>query len=134
MILICRDNKATEGFMPKQLELFTSEWGVRNDVAHLIDPLNDLLPMFGMVKNANKNKALEKFRKAQGVAYDIFNNGLINKGKSLKVLGLKRYDLPLPEYYGRDSYFPGNWERIESLVSEALTPIIVEAAKEQGIS
>ena len=56
--------------MPKQLELFTSEWGVRNDVAHLIDPLNELLPMFGMVKNANKNKALEKFRKAQGVAYD----------------------------------------------------------------
>ena len=95
MILICRDNKATEGFMPKQLELFTSEWGVRNDVAHLIDPLNELIPMFGMVKNANKNKALEKFRKAQGVAYDIFNNGLINKGKSLKVLGLKRYDLPL---------------------------------------
>mgnify|MGYP001474171351 CR=1 FL=1 len=81
--------------MPKQLELFTSEWGVRNDVAHLIDPLNELIPMFGMVKNANKNKALEKFRKAQGVAYDIFNNGLINKGKSLKVLGLKRYDLPL---------------------------------------
>ena len=75
--------------MPKQLELFTSEWGVRNDVAHLIDPLNELLPMFGMVKNANKNKALEKFRKAQGVAYDIFNNGLINRGKSLKVLGLK---------------------------------------------
>ena len=78
MILVCRDNKATEGFMPKQLELFTSEWGVRNDVAHLIDPLNELLPMFGMVKNANKNKALEKFRKAQGVAYDIFNNGLID--------------------------------------------------------
>ena len=59
---------------------------------------------------------------------------IINRGKSLKVLGLKKYDLPLPEYYGRDNYFPGNWERIESVVTEAFTPIIVEAAKEQGIT
>ena len=47
--------------MQEQLELFTSEWGVRNDVKHLIDPLNDLLPAMGMVKNANKNKWLDKF-------------------------------------------------------------------------
>ena len=119
--------------MQEQLELFTSEWGVRNDVKHLIDPLNDLLPAMGMVKNANKNKWLEKFRKAQNVSYDIFNNGLCNRGKELKVLGLKKYDLPLPEYYGRDSYFPGNWDRIEFLVSEAFTPIVRAAAIEQGI-
>ena len=120
--------------MQVQKELFTSEWGVRNDVKHLVDALQNKLPAMGMVKNANKNRCLEKFRKAQNVTYDIFNNGLINRGKSLKVLGLKRDDLPLPEYYGRDGYFPGNWDRIESIVSEALTPIIVEAAKEQGIS
>ena len=57
--------------MEKQLELFTGEWGVRNDVKHLVDPLNDLLPPMGMVKNANKNRCLEKFRKAQNVTYDI---------------------------------------------------------------
>tara|TARA_B100000424_G_scaffold6550_1_gene4905 strand:- start:435 stop:797 length:363 start_codon:yes stop_codon:yes gene_type:complete len=119
--------------MEKQLELFTSDWGVRNDVKHLIDPLNDLLPAMGMVKNANKNKWLEKFRKAQNVSYDIFNNGLCNRGKELKVLGLKKYDLPLPEYYGRDSYFPGNWDRIEFIVSEAMAPIIQKAATEQGV-
>ena len=119
--------------MQEQLELFTSEWGVRNDVKHLIDPLNDLLPAMGMVKNANKNKWLEKFRKAQNVSYDIFNNGLINRGRELKVLGLKKYDLPLPEYYGRDQYFPGNWDRVEFLVSEAFTPIVRAAAIEQGM-
>ena len=119
--------------MEEQLELFTSDWGVRNDVKHLIDPLNDLLPAMGMVKNANKTKWLEKFRKAQNVSYDIFNNGLINRGKELKVLGLRKYDLPLPEYYGRDGYYPGNWNRIEFIVSEAMAPIIQQAATEQGV-
>mgnify|MGYP001245448178 CR=1 FL=1 len=119
--------------MEIQLELFTSEWGVRNDLAHYIDPLNDLIPVFGMVKNANKNKALEKFRKAQAVTYDIFNNGLINRGKSLKVLGLKMYELPLEEYRGGELVMRANWDRIESIVSEALAPIIVRAVKEQGI-
>lgn len=119
--------------MQVQKELFTSEWGVRNDVKHLVDALQNKLPAMGMVKNANKNRHLEKFRKAQNVTYDIFNNGLCNRGKSLKVLGLKKDDLPLPEYYGRDSYFPGNWDRIEFLVSEAFAPIIRNAAIEQGI-
>ena len=119
--------------MEKQSELFTSEWGVRNDVKHLVDALQHKLPAMGMVKNANKNRCLEKFRKAQNVTYDIFNNGLINRAKSLKVLGLKKDDLPLPEYYGRDSYFPGNWDRVEFLVSEAFTPIVRAAAIEQGI-
>jgi len=122
-----------EGYMQEQLELFTSEWGVRNDVKHLIDPLNDLLPAMGMVKNANKNKWLEKFRKAQNVSYDIFNNGLMNRGRELKVLGIKKYDLALPEYYGRDGYYRGNWNQIEFVVSEAMAPIIKQAATEQGV-
>jgi hypothetical protein len=119
--------------MEKQAELFTSEWGVRNDVEHLYNALQDKIPAMGMVKNANKNRHLETFRKAQNVTYDIFNNGLINRGKSLKVLGLKKDDLPLPEYYGTNGYFPGNWERIEFLVSEAFAPIIQRAAEEQGM-
>jgi len=120
--------------MQIQKELFTSEWGVRNDVKHLVEALQHKLPASGMVKNANKNRCLEKFRKAQNVTYAIFNNGLINRGKSLKVLGLKRDDLPLPEYYVRGRhYFPGNWDRVEFLVCEAFTPIVRAAAIEQGI-
>ena len=114
--------------MQIQKELFTSEWGVRNDVKHLVEALQHKLPASGMVKNANKNRCLEKFRKAQNVTYDIFNNGLCNRGRELKVLGLKKYDLPLP-----DRYFNGNWDRIEFIVSEAMAPIIQNAAKEQGI-
>ena len=49
--------------MNRQAELFTSEWGVRNDVKHLVDALQDKLPAMGMVKNANKNRCLEKFER-----------------------------------------------------------------------
>ena len=84
--------------MEKQLELFTSNWGVRNDVSHLIDKLHELIPLQGPVNNVNKNKSLEKFRKAQNVVHDIFNNGLMNRGRELKVLGLKMYDLPFDQY------------------------------------
>ena len=42
--------------MEKQLELFTSEWGVRNDVKHLVDPLNDLLPPMGHGKECEQEQ------------------------------------------------------------------------------
>ena len=43
--------------MQIQKELFTSEWGVRNDVKHLVEALQHKLPASGMVKNANKNSS-----------------------------------------------------------------------------
>ena len=119
--------------MSEQLELFTSNWGVRNDVAHLQVQLEELIPLEGPVTNVNKNKALEKFRKAQNVVYDIFNNGLMNRGKQLKVLGLMRYDLALEEYRNGECIMRANWDRVEEVVCEAFTPIIQAAAKEQGI-
>ena len=112
-----------------QLELFTTEWGVRSDIKHLQEQLTELLPMQGKVKNANGNPALEKFRIAQNVVYDIFNNGLMNRGKSLKVLGLKKYDLPLP-----NEWFAGNWDRMEEIVEIPFSQIIQKAAKEQGVA
>ena len=33
--------------MQVQKELFTSEWGVRNDVKHLVDALQNKLPAMG---------------------------------------------------------------------------------------
>lgn len=119
--------------MSEQLELFTSNWGVRNDVAHLQTKLEEMLPMMGKVKNANKNKKLETFRRAQNCVYDIFNNGLGNRGKSLKVLGLKKHELPLEIYRGGELLMRANWKRIEEIVSWKFAPIIQNAAKEQGL-
>ena len=94
----------------------------------VVDALDELIPAYGSVKNINKNRCLERFRTAQNVVYDIFNNGLMNKGKQLKVLKLKMYDLPLP-----NEWFAGDWDRIKEIVEPRMEKIILDAAKEQGI-
>ena len=48
-------------------------------------------------------------------------------------LKLKKYDLPLPEYYGTNGYYPGNWDRVKEIVEPAMEKVILDAAKEQGI-
>ena len=97
------------------------------------EELDGLIPFDGPVCNVNKNKKLEKLRKAANVVHDIFNNGLMNKGKSLKVLGLMKYDLPLPQYAG-GHYYDGNWDRIKEIVEPIFENIILDAAVEQDLS
>ena len=58
---------------------------------------------------------------------------LCNKAKSLRVLGLKRYDLPLEEYRGGELLMRANWERIREIVTPIYEQILLEAVKEQGI-
>lgn len=111
----------------------TIEWGMTPETKKLVEKLDELLPIQGPVTNPVKNKALEKFRKAQNVVYDIFNNGLMNRGKQLKVLGIRKYDLALPQYYGNNGYYPGNWGRVNEVVEAAFKPIVVAAAAEQGV-
>ena len=111
-----------------------AEWGQTAETKTLVEKLDQLLPPQGPVTNPVKNKALEKFRKAQNVVYDIFNNGLMNRDKSLKVLGLMKYDLAL-EYYSpsAECFYPANWDQIEDVVERAFTPIVMAAALEQGV-
>lgn len=103
------------------------------DLEQVYNVLDEMIPLEGSVRNVNKNKALERFRKATNVVYDIFNNGLCNKAKSLRVLGLKRYDLPLEEYRGGELLMRANWERIREIVTPIYEQILLEAVKEQGI-
>ena len=99
----------------------------------VVDALNDMLPAMGSVKNINKNRCLERFRTAQNVVHDIFNNGLTNRGKQLKVLKLKIWELPLDYWRGGQLIQPANWTRIEEIVEPKMEKIILDAAKEQGI-
>ena len=99
----------------------------------VVDALNDMLPAMGSVKNINKNRCLERFRTAQNVVHDIFNNGLINRGKQLKVLKLKIWELPLDYWRGGQLIQPANWTRIKEIVEPKMEKIILDAAKEQGI-
>ena len=99
----------------------------------VVDALNELVPFEGSVTNINKNRCLERFRTAQNVVHDIFNNGLMNRGKQLKVLKLKIWELPLDYWRGGQLIQPANWTRIKEIVEPKMEKIILDAAKEQGI-
>ena len=99
----------------------------------VVDALDELIPAYGSVKNINKNRCLERFRTAQNVVHDIFNNGLMNRGKQLKVLKLKIWELPLDYWRGGQLIQPANWTRIQEIVEPQMEKVILDAAKEQGI-
>ena len=122
-----------------QLELFTNNWGVNSGFSRLRDELNNLIPAAGKVANPmSKNKHLEKFRKAQNAAYDFFNNGLCNKrGLFVSIFAenesyyIDKWNIPTMNsfrYFTRDS-----WDMWEDNIERILTPIIIAAAKEQGV-
>ena len=68
-----------------QEEKFKNPWGVNEGYKDLCDKLTELLPFEGRCESPmSKNKHLEKFRRAQNAAYDLFNNGLCNKSRLFK--------------------------------------------------
>lgn len=112
----------------EQRELFLS-WGQTPYMAQLSQKLQELLPFEGEVEDKKNNPALEKFRKATNVVYDIFNNGLMNRPHQVfGVLGLRKRDMPLPSYNN-----PGNWDRINEMVYKQFEPIVLAAVKEQKL-
>ena len=112
-----------------QEKLFKNTWGCNQGFSNLNNALNDLLPMEGRCENPNsKNKHLDKFRRAQNAAYDLFNNGLCNKrGLFANIYGWAPTQ--------RSTYYASRmtWAQWEDNVEEVLTPIILAAAKEQGV-
>ena len=100
-------------------------WGIHKSYKELYDALWDKVPVMGEIKGKNYKK-LEKFRRASNVIYDIFNNGLMNRARELRVLKLKVDDLSLP----RERCEP-NWDYNDKVVWEAFRPIIIEAVIEQ---
>ena len=63
-----------------QLKLFTNNWAVNSGFEHLQKQLEAMLPVMGKVeKSQSANKQLEKFRKAQNLLHDLFNNALGNR-------------------------------------------------------
>ena len=122
-----------------QLELFTNNWGVNSGFARLRDELNNLIPAAGKCESPmSKNKHLEKFRKAQNAAYDFFNNGLCNKrGLFVSIFAqnedyyIDKWNIPTQSsfrYFTNDS-----WNMWEDNIERIFTPIMLAAAKEQGV-
>ena len=113
-----------------QEELFKNTWGCNQGFSHLNNNLNDLLPLEGRCEFPNsKNKALDKFRRAQNAAYDLFNNGLGNKRAIFKSIFGWSVGVRDTSYATKMQ-----WSMWEDRVEEVLTPIMLEAAKEQGVT
>lgn len=113
-----------------QEELFKNTWGCNQGFSHLNNNLNDLLPLEGRCEFPNsKNKALDKFRRAQNAAYDLFNNGLGNKRALFKSIFGWSVGVRDTSYATKMQ-----WSMWEDRVEEVLTPIMLEAAKEQGVT
>jgi hypothetical protein len=113
----------------EQQKLFSNSWGLNSGFTKVVDQLNELLPMSGACENPrSKNKNLDKFRRAQNAAYDLFNNGLWNKrGLFKQIYGWA------PGTRDCDHASSRQWSYWEDRVEEVLTPIIIAAAREQGI-
>ena len=98
------------------------------DLEEVIELLNERVPMSGPCeKRYTKNKRLDRFRRAQNVVHDIFNNGLMNRGREIRVLdsSLRVRDLPL-HVSNADK-----WDIIEDRITQYFRSIIEAAVLEQ---
>ena len=112
-----------------QEEMFKNPWGVNEGFKDLCDKLTELLPFEVRCEfPKTKNKHLEKFRRAQNAAYDLFNNGLCNKSRLFKDIYGWSVGYRETSYANRMT-----WSHWEDRVEEVLTPIIQKAIKEQGV-
>ena len=114
-----------------QLELFTNNWAIYSGFAHIQEKLDALLPFQGKVeKSQSANKQLEKFRKAQNLIYDLFNNALGNRRTEFRnFFGF----VPLPGYGHQYEISRMRWSQIEDEMEPIFTEIMLAAAKEQGV-
>tara|TARA_B100000945_G_C20227446_1_gene523594 strand:+ start:143 stop:499 length:357 start_codon:yes stop_codon:yes gene_type:complete len=111
-----------------QLELFKSSWATNEGFEALRNQLDDLVPLSGRCKNPRStNKKLDKFRVAQNLIHDLFNNGLCNrKAHFRQFFGWAPY--AQTRHY---QYSHHDWKRFEEELEPTFTQIIQEAANEQ---
>ena len=61
-----------------------SFWFSTSPLKSVGDALNKLVPDQGPVLDAEKNRALEKFRKATNCYHDLYNNGMGNRNAEFR--------------------------------------------------
>ena len=96
------------------------------DLEDIIEKLNDRVPFQGPCELKNtKNRRLDRFRRAQNVIHDIFNNGLGNLGRQAQMFGIPRWQLPYPGQKNTD------WDRVEDTLAPIFREIVMDAVLEQ---
>ena len=110
-----------------QGNLFKSSWAINPGFKRLQEKLDELVPFSGRVpQGRSKNKALEKFRVASNLVYDLFNNGLMNRRNNFG------------SFFGwaphtRGGMTSNQFETANRKLEPVMTRIIIDAAREQGI-
>tara|TARA_E500000178_G_scaffold319363_1_gene341581 strand:- start:9235 stop:9576 length:342 start_codon:yes stop_codon:yes gene_type:complete len=113
--------------MMEQLPLFQTSWAVNEGFKDLQEKLNELVPFQGKVpQGRSKNKKLEKFRVAQNLIHDLFNNGLMNRRSHFTQF----FDMSV---YTRGGISQHQFDNFNIKLEPILTQIMQEAAIEQGI-
>ena len=107
-----------------QLNLFKYSWATNEGFEALIEQLNELIPLEGKCDNSRStNKKLDRFRTAQNLIYDLFNNGLCNRKAHFRT------------FFGWApigfDFHRSQWERFEEELEPTFTQIMQEAAAEQ---
>ena len=109
-------------------------WNSKGTHQALANELNKLIPTVGEIKGS-KNKALEKFRKASNVYYDVFNNGLCNRGRAFTgIFKFNASNYKLARYTKWGLVREIDFNRIIVPMDKVMDEIILAAAKEQGIA
>jgi hypothetical protein len=111
-----------------------SFWNNDSDLQDIADQLVLMVPDMGPVEQPRKNKALERFRRASNCYYDLYNNGLCNRGPEFRRLFKVRVSDFYKYSYGlRGRYRDIDFDRIMPVVEPIMRNIVMAAAREQGI-
>ncbi len=116
-----------------QYELFSNSWAVNSGFEDLKEKLNHYIPIMGACEfPQSKNKHLDRFRRAQNLLHDLFNNGLNNRKKEFK--NFFGY-VPIPDQRSMNRYGLSSvrWKQIEAEFEPIFTKIMQDAAREQGV-
>lgn len=113
-----------------------SFWNNDSDLQDVADRLAALVPAMGAVEQPRKNKALERFRRASNCYYDLYNNGLCNRGPEFRRI----FKVRVSDFYTyryshslRGRYRDIDFDRIMPVVEPIMREIVIIAASEQGI-
>ena len=108
-----------------QDDLFRISWALHEGYKDISEKLDDLIPLEGAVPQGRSvNKCLEKFRVAQNLIYDLFNNGLCNRRSHFKqFFGWAPYT--------RNSISQNEFNYYNLELEPVFTKIIIDAYKEQ---
>ncbi len=111
----------------------SSYWADKGRYQAAAYKLDKLTPASGACANhETTNKHLDRYRRATNCYYDLFNNGLCNRGTEFRAL-FKVGRLPRKVGYEGRMTLDYDAIKAEGKVDERMDDFVLRAAKEQGI-